>query len=93
MSVLIRELTMMAYKICPRCMKGRPYNEGCKTPACVELQKSPTYLRDELEGNLHIAKTYLAEGDTAENWADVVRYLETELMKYDAQKGASAFTQ
>jgi len=84
---------MMAYKICPRCFKGRPYNEGCKTPACVELQKSPTYLRDELEGHLHIAKTYLAEGNTEEDWAAVVKALELQLMEYDAQKGAAAFEQ
>ena len=79
----------MAYKVCPRCFQGRPYNEGSKTPACVELQKSPTYLRDELEGQLHIAKTMLAEVDKEQDWPAV----ETELMKYDAQKGATAFTQ
>jgi hypothetical protein len=84
---------MMAYKICPRCFQGRPYNEGCKTPECAELQKSPTYLRDELEGHLHIAKTMLAEGNSEANWAVVVKELELQLMEYDAQKGAAAFTQ
>lgn len=83
----------MAYKICPRCFQGRPYNEGCKTAECVELQKSPTYLRDELEGQLHIAKTLLAEGNKEQDWAAAVKELETELMHYDAQKGAAAFTQ
>jgi hypothetical protein len=84
---------MMAYKICPRCFRGRPYNEGCKTPACVELQKSPTYLRDELEGHLHIAREQLKIGDTEQDWAAVVRELETELMKYDAHRRAAAFKQ
>jgi hypothetical protein len=93
MTLSIEVPPVMVYKICPRCFQGRPYNEGCKTPECAELQKSPTYLRDELEGHLHIAKTYLAEGDTSEDWATVVRELETKLMQYDAQKGASAFTQ
>ncbi len=83
----------LVYKICPRCFKGRPYNEGCKTPACAELQKSPTYLRDELEGLLHIAKTMLAEGDTDNDWAAAVKELEIQVMEYDAQKGAAAFKQ
>jgi hypothetical protein len=89
----IRNLSGMAYKICPRCHKGRPYNEGCKTPACAKLQESPTYLRDELEGQLHIAKTLLAEGDTSNDWAHAVREIEQELMEYDAHKGATAFKQ
>ena len=83
----------LAYVICPRCFVGRPYDEGCKTPACAELQKSPTYLRDELEGQLHIARTYLAEGDTSADWAAEVRALTEELMRYDAHKKAAAFVQ
>jgi hypothetical protein len=80
-----------AYKFCPRCFRARPYDVGCKTPKCVELQKSPTYLRDELERNLQVAKAKLAEGNTEADWTAAVRELETELMKYDAQKGAGKF--
>jgi hypothetical protein len=84
---------MMAYKICPRCFKGRPYNELCQTPECAEKRKSPSYFRDELEGQLHIAREQLKTGDTEHDWATIVRELETELMLFDAQKGAAAFTQ
>lgn len=84
---------MMAYKICPRCFKGRPYNELCQTPECAEKRKSPSYFRDELDGQLFIARSMLAEGDTERDWAEVVRELEQELLKYDAQKGAGAFKQ
>lgn len=83
----------MVYKICPRCFKGRPYNELCQTPECADKRKSPSYHRDELDGQLFIAKTMLAEGNTEHDWAAIVRELEQELVKYDAQNGASAFTQ
>ena len=86
-------LVVMAYKICPRCFKGRPYNELCQTPECAQKRTSPSYFRDELDGQLHIAKTMLAEGNTEANWAEVLRELEQELLKYDAQHGALAFTQ
>lgn len=81
------------YKICPRCFKGHVWNELCQTPACAEARKSPTYFRDELDGELHIAKTMLAEGDTERDWAAEVRRLEQELLKYDAHIGAGAFKQ
>lgn len=83
----------LVYKICPRCFKGRPYDQVCKTPACVELQKSPTYLRDELEGQLHIARVMRAEGNTEIDWAAAVKELERELLQYDARHGAAAFLQ
>jgi hypothetical protein len=84
---------MMAYKICPRCFKTRRYDEGCTTSECVELQKSPTYLRDELEGTLFIARERLKAGNTEADWAAVVRELEIELMMLDGQRGAAAFKQ
>ena len=83
----------MLYKICPRCFRGRPYNEPCKTATCVKLQGSPSYFRDELEGQLHIAKTMLAERNTEADWAAAIKELERELFLYDAHHGAAAFTQ
>ena len=84
---------MMAFKICPRCFKGHKHDEGCKTPTCAELQASPSYLRDDLEGQLHIAQTYLAEGDTSADWAAEVKELSEKLVKFDAHRGAAAFKQ
>lgn len=84
---------MMAYKICPRCLQARPYNEGCRTPACQELERSPTHLRDELEGNLHIAREQLKIGDTEHDWAAIVRDLERGLMLFDAHRGSAAYKQ
>lgn len=83
----------LVYKICPRCFMGRPYDQACRTPACVDLQGSPTYLRDELLGQIHIAKTMLAEGNTEADWVGTVKELERELLQYDAHHGAAAFTQ
>ena len=83
----------MLYKICPRCFKGHQYNEMCQTPACAELRKSPSYHRDQLEGELYIAKEMLKEGNTEADWAAEIRELEQKLVQYDAHHGASAFTQ
>lgn len=83
----------LVYKICPRCFKGRQYDQACETPSCKELQASPTYHRDELEGQLHIAKEMLKEGNTEADWASEVKDLEKQLMAYDAHVGAAAFTQ
>jgi hypothetical protein len=84
---------MIAFVICPRCFRARSYEEGCTTPACQELQKDPSYLRDELEGSLHVAREQLKIGDTEHDWTTIVRELETELMLFDAHRGAAAFKQ
>lgn len=81
------------YKICPRCFRGYPGLELCPTPECAEKRKSPSYHRDQLDGELHIAKTMLAEGNTEADWAAEARRLEQELVKYDAHIGAGAFKQ
>lgn len=65
----------------------------CKTPSCQPFLLTPAYLRDEIEGNLHIAKTLLAEGDKEQDWRAAVRSLSKELERFDAQFGAMAFTQ
>lgn len=80
-------------KVCPRCFKTRPHNEYCKTPECQPFLLTPTYVRDELEGNLHIARTLLAEGDKEQDWPTVVQDIERELKKFDALLGPAAFTQ
>jgi hypothetical protein len=84
---------MMAYKICPRCFIGHPADEVCRTPECQQATKSQTYARDLIEGNLHIARTLLAEGNTEENWAEVIKELERELVQVIAAKSAAAFRQ
>ena len=84
----------MLYKICPRCFRGYPaLDQLCPTPECAEKRKSPSYHRDHLDGELHIARTMLAEGNTEADWAAEVRRLERELLQYDAHLGATAFTQ
>jgi len=79
--------------ICPSCFIPHRQDLACNTPSCQELQKSPTYLRDELEGQLVVARAMLAEGNTDADWAVAIREFEQELLKYDAHLGASAFTQ
>lgn len=81
------------YKICPRCFRGYPALELCPTPECAEHRQSPSYHRDQLDGELYISKTMLAEGNTEADWDSEVRRLEQELLKYDAHLGAAAFKQ
>lgn len=83
----------LVYKICPRCFRGRPFNALCQTPECAELRKSPAYLRDELVGQLHIARTLLAEGRTDADYAAAEKELERELVRHDSHHGAAAFKQ
>lgn len=81
------------YKFCPNCMKARPYNEGCKTPECAVLQRSPSFRRNELAENLQVALLMVLVGDTTQDWIAVITELETELMHYNAHRSAAAFTQ
>lgn len=83
----------LVYKICPRCFRGRPFNELCQTPECAQLRSSPSYFRDELVGQLHIARAMLAEGNTDTDYADAVKELERELVRHDSHHGAAAFKQ
>ena len=84
---------MTVYKFCPRCLRARRFDEGCRTTSCIELEKSPTHLSHDLERNLQVARAKLAEGNSKADWAAVIRELEEKLMLFDAHRGAAAFKQ
>lgn len=83
----------LVYKICVRCWRAYPGLEMCPTPECAEKRTSPWYHRDQLDGELHVARTMLAEGNTEADWAAEVRRLQQELSQYAAHLGAAAFKQ